>query len=206
MKKRYKGALWIIGIIIVLLLGILWFKSFLGSAMNQNKTKVVSKIEKYGYSLDDRDSALFADEFHHLENILKEKEVDEKEYITSLAKLFVIDFYSLSSKLNKYDVGSLEYIYPSKAVMFKEKAMDSVYRNVIDNTDAKRTQELPTVSSIRSCDVVEGTYVLDEQEVAAYIATISWTYEKDMGYDSEAKITFVKKDDKYYVVDYTPTK
>lgn len=206
MKKRYKGALWIIGIIIVLLLGILWFKSFLGSAMNQNKTKVVSKIEKYDYSLDDRDSVLFADEFHHLENILKEKEVDEKEYTTSLAKLFVIDFYSLSSKLNKYDVGSLEYIYPSKAVMFKEKAMDSVYRNVIDNTDAKRTQELPTVSGITSCDVVEGTYVLDEQEVASYIATISWTYEKDMGYDSEAKITFVKKDHKYYVVDYTPTK
>lgn len=206
MKKRYKGALWIIGIIIVLLLGVLWFKSFLGSAMNQNKTKVVSKIEKYGYSLDDRDSTLFADEFHHLENILKEKEVDEKEYTTFLAKLFVIDFYSLSSKLNKYDVGSLEYVYPSKVVMFKEKAMDSVYRNVIDNTDAKRTQELPTVSGITSCDVVEGTYVLDEQEVASYIATISWTYEKDMGYDKEAKITFVKKDYKYYVVDYTPTK
>lgn len=206
MKKRYKGALWIIGIIIVLLLGVLWFKSFLGSAMNQNKTKVVSKIEKYDYSLDDRDSALFSDEFHHLENILKEKEADEKEYITSLAKLFVIDFYSLSSKLNKYDVGSLEYIYPSKAVMFKEKAMDSVYRNIIDNSDAKRVQELPTVSSITSCDVVEGTYMLDEQEVASYIATISWTYEKDMEYDKEAKITFVKKDYKYYVVDYTPTK
>lgn len=206
MKKRYKGALWIIEIIIVLLLGVLWLKSFLGSFASQNKTKVVSKIEKYDYSLDDRDSTLFADEFHHLENILKEKEVDEKDYTTSLAKLFVIDFYSLSSKLNKYDVGSLEYIYPSKAVMFKEKAMDSVYRNIIDNSDAKRVQELPTVSSITSCDVVEGTYMLDEQEVASYIATISWTYEKDMEYDKEAKITFVKKDYKYYVVDYTPTK
>ncbi len=206
MKKRYKGALWVIGIIIVLLLLVLGLKSFLGFGTNQNQSKVISKIKGYDYTLDDRDTTLFADEFHHLEDILKEKKVDEKEYASSLAKLFVIDFYTLSVKLNKYDVGSLEYVYPTKAVMFKDKAMDTVYHNVIDNSDLKRNQELPIVQSITNCEVTNTTYEMDGVTNDAYLVTISWKYEKDMGYDDQAKITFVKQDKKLYVVEFTPTK
>lgn len=202
MRKRYKWGLWLIAIAILLLLVVLYLKYFLGG--NVKQVKVLSEIDSYGYTLDDRDDEPFVSEFENLKKLLNEKEVDDRVYAQILAKLFVIDFYSLDTKINKYDVGSLEYVHPDKVQMFKQKAMDTIYMTLQDNSDGKRKQELPDVKEVTASASETGKYKIGEEEVDSYIVNVSWNYEKDLGYDKEATITFIKVDKKLYVVDYMP--
>ena len=156
MRKKYK-----IGLIIITIL-LLAFSS-LGIASKffkpkeerqKNTSSVISGIETHGYTLDDRDTQYMKNTFSELENILNKEEINEEEYAKCIAKLFVIDFYTLNNKINKYDVGSLEYIFNSKIEDFKNKAMDGIYKDLIDNTYKDRVQSLPEVTNvdIQSCE------------------------------------------------------
>ena len=114
MRKRYKIWLIVIIILIVITSGIGISKIFFSKKEPEKKphntTSIISSIDKFGYTLDDRDTKYMQSEFKNLEDILASDPIDYQKYAESLAKLFVIDFYTLNNKVNKYDVGSLEYI------------------------------------------------------------------------------------------------
>ena len=112
MKKKYKYPLLLLILVIIILLGLIVFKIFFAKDEVKNNVKVIDSIVDFSYTLDERDTKLMKDTYQELKNILKEKEIDYNEYSKVLAKLFVIDLFTMDNKINKYDVGCLEYIYP----------------------------------------------------------------------------------------------
>ena len=141
-------------------------------------------------------------EILELKNILKEREIDYKEYAKVLAKLFVIDLFTMDNKINKYDVACLEYVYPDNLENFKTNVEDTIYKLMEDNTYGKRTEKLSIVNNVEITNEEESTFKINEEEVPSYVVTLNWTYDKDLGYDKNATITMIKKDKKLYVVEY----
>lgn len=207
MRKRYKIGLIIIGVLLVCVISIGVFKLFFNEETEKkeaNVSNIISSINDYGYTLDDRDTKYMKETFEELESILENTEVDYEEYAKVLAKLFVIDFYTLNNKINRYDVGSLEYILSSKVVMFRQKAVDTIYKDIIDNTYRDRIQDLPEITKVNIIDEVDTTYELDGEDLDAIKITMSYEYKNDLGYDKEGTIYLVKNVNKLEVVSYVP--
>lgn len=205
MRKKYKIGLIIIGLLLVITTGIGLLKYFLPEKKEEENTaNVISDIKEYNYTLDDRDTKYMKETFQELKDILSKEEIDYDEYATSLAKLFVIDFYTLNNKINKYDVGGLEYIYSSSKENFKLKAMDTLYKGIIDNSNKNRIQELPEVTNVSTNDIEHENILLNNEEHESIKITCNISYRKDLGYDKEGDIYFIKNDKKLEIVKYTP--
>ena len=170
-----------------------------------NVTSVISNISDYGYTLDDRDTDYMKEVFSELENILEALEIDYHAYAEALAKLFVIDFYTLENKINKYDVGSLEYILSSSVESFRLKAQDTIYRDVIDNTYRDRIQDLPEITNVEVVNTEDTTFTLNDEEVDAIKVEMNYEYKEDLGYDTEGTIYLVRNDVKLEIVSYSPS-
>ena len=202
MRKKYKRMLkvliFLIGVVLILMVAYRFLKKDNDEAI----IKVLDSINNYNYTLDERDSSLMKDTYNELKKTLKEKEIDYEEYAKLLAKLFVIDLFTMNNKVNKYDVGSLEYVYPSAQENFQINVEDTIYKTIENNSNGKRRQELPVVKSVNITSIDEATYTINEVELESFIINLTWNYEKNLGYDNKATITVVKENDKLYVVSY----
>ena len=201
MKKKYKTLLIIIVICIILIIGLLVIKNMKNEGV-KNNVKVVDSIVDFSYTLDERDTSLMKENYKELKKLLKEKDINYEEYSQVIAKLFIIDLFTMDNKINKYDVGSLEYVYPETIDNFKLNIEDTIYKSMEDNTYDKRVQELPIVKSIEVIDTKTSTFKINEEELDSFIVTLNWEYEKDLGYDKEATIILIKENKKVYVVEY----
>lgn len=210
-KKKSKLKVFMLIIFVLLILagvGFLIFKSLNKEEKVKEAVKVtvVDSLDDYGYSLSDRDTKFYKSEYEVLKKILNENKVDEKEYATQVARLFAIDLYTMSTKVNKYDAGGSEFFYKDKLDMFNTKVMDTLYSTLLDDTYGDREQELPEVKSIETVLVEETTYTIGEKKVDGYIVKLKWTYVKDMGYDSQASIVVCPEDGiRWSVVDFQHT-
>lgn len=202
MKKKYKYPLLLLILVIIIIVGLILFKLFFAKDKVKNNVKVIDSIVDFSYTLDERDTKLMKDTYEELKNILKEREIDYDEYAKVLAKLFVIDLFTMDNKINKYDVACLEYVYPDNLENFKTNVEDTIYKLMEDNTYGKRTEKLSIVNNVEITNEEESTFKINEEEVPSYVVTLNWTYDKDLGYDKNATITMIKKDKKLYVVEY----
>lgn len=202
MKKKYKYPLLLLILVIIIIVGLILFKLFFAKDEVKNNVKVIDSIVDFSYTLDERDTKLMKDTYEELKNILKEREIDYDEYAKVLAKLFVIDLFTMDNKINKYDVACLEYVYPDNLENFKTNVEDTIYKLMEDNTYGKRTEKLSIVNNVEITNEKESTFKINEEEVPSYVVTLNWTYDKDLGYDKNATITMIKKDKKLYVVEY----
>ena len=208
MRKKYKVGLIVIGVLLlgVISLGVLRiFYNDEEEKREVNVTSVISNISDYGYTLDDRDTDYMKEVFSELENILEAEEIDYHTYAEALAKLFVIDFYTLENKINKYDIGSLEYILSSSVESFRLKAQDTIYRDVIDNTYRDRIQDLPEITNVEVVNTEDTTFTLNDEEVDAIKVEMNYEYKEDLGYDTEGTIYLVRNDVKLEIVSYSPS-
>lgn len=202
MKKKYKYPLLLLILVIIVIVGLILFKLFFSKDKVKNNVKVIDSIVDFSYTLDERDTKLMKDTYEELKNILKEREIDYDEYAKVLAKLFVIDLFTMDNKINKYDVACLEYVYPDNLENFKTNVEDTIYKLMEDNTYGKRTEKLSIVNNVEITNEEESTFKINEEEVPSYVVTLNWTYDKDLGYDKNATITMIRKDKKLYVVEY----
>lgn len=202
MKKKYKVILIIIIILIVLLAASLVAVKLLSKSDNKDAVKVVDSIDEFGYTLDDRDTKLMKNTYNELKNVLSADEINYEEYAKKLAELFVIDLFTMDNKVNRYDVGSTEYVYPDNVDNFKTNVEDTIYKSMENNSDGKRRQDLPEVSSITNSSVEGSTFLFGEDEYDSYVVSITWDYVDDLGYDDNATITLIESDNKLYVVEY----
>lgn len=202
MKKKYKYPLLLLILVIIIIVGLIVFKVFFAKDEVKNNVKVIDTIVDFSYTLDERDTKLMKDTYEELKNILKERKIDYDEYAKVLAKLFVIDLFTMDNKINKYDVACLEYVYPDNLENFKTNVEDTIYKLMEDNTYGKRTEKLSIVNSVEVTNEEESTFKINEEEVPSYVVTLNWTYDKDLGYDKNATITMIRKDKKLYVVEY----
>lgn len=201
MKKKYKLLLCILVICIIIIIGLLVVKN-IGKETPKNTVKVIDSIVDFSYTLDERDSSLMKDTYKNLKKVLSSRDIDYEEYSKLIAELFIIDLFTLDNKINKYDVASLEYVYPDNLDNFKLNVQDTLYKNIDDNTYGKRVEKLPIVSSIEVLDVKQSTFKLKDENVNSYVVSLKWSYEQDLGYDKEGIVTLVKKDKNVYVVEY----
>lgn len=201
MRKKYKRLLVIIFILIIIVLGVIVVKKVTTKKV-KNDVKVVDSIDNFSYTLDERDTALMKSTYNELKKVLKEKNIDKEKYASLIAQLFVIDLFTMDNKINKYDVACLEYVYPDSLDNFKMNVEDTLYKELKDNTFGKREQVLPIVREVNVNDVKSSTYKINDVDNESYVVSLSWSYEKDLGYDNKANITLVSLDDKLYVVEY----
>ena len=208
MQKKYKIILIVIVLLIISISALGISRAFVSKDKKpkiQNVTNVISGIDKFGYTLDNRDTSYMKDEFNNLTAILEKDEIDYEAYATSLAKLFVIDFYTLNNKINKYDVGSLEYVYAPKKADFEAKARDTIYNDIIDNTYLDRIQNLPEITNVEILSIEESEITLNENPTFAYKLTMNYEYKEDLGYDKSGTIYLIKNNEKLEVALYKPS-
>ena len=159
-------------------------------------------IDNYGINCDDNDTKLYKVEFDILKENLTSDKIDEEAYAKSVAKLFIIDLYTIKNKMNKYDIGGTEFVLPSAVSNYRLNVEDTIYKFVQDNSDGKRIQNLPTVESIEIVSTKKTTFeIKDDKSYDAYNINLKWKYTNDYGYDTKAQVIVIKKDDKMYVVE-----
>ena len=202
MKKKYKILLIVIIILIVLIVASIIVLNVFNNRSPAEPVKVVDSIDEFGYTLDDRDTELMKSTYNELKNVLTQDEINYEDYAEVLAKLFVIDLFTMDNKVNRYDVGSTEYVYPDSVDNFKTNVEDTIYKTMENNSDGKRRQNLPEVSSIDDTSVETSTFEIDETTYDSYVVSLNWSYETNLGYDEFATITLIELDNKLYVVEY----
>lgn len=213
MKKSKKILITLIIIVILSIIGILLYNYF--SKDEPKEVKTIKSIPEYGYELKENETKLYKDEFDNLDKILSKKEVDYEEYAKQIAKLFIIDFYTLDNKLSKNDIGGTDFIKDDMRDNFIEEARSTFYKYLEVNS-SDRNQELPIVSEIKDVEIENTTFVIKDSrtttsktktttskgtQVDAYKVTISWDYKEDYGYEKEANMIIIKEDKKLYIVE-----
>lgn len=209
-KSKIKTVLIVLAVILVIVGGgfAVYKLVFDKEEKVKQEIKEIDNLKDYGYTLTDNDSKYFKSEFEELKKIINGKEIDEETYVTQVAKMYAIDLYSLNTKVNKYDIGGLEYYHVNKKDMYELKVMDTLYSIVLDNTFGDRKQELPEISGVEVLNVKESTYKLGDKKVDSYEVQLTLTYVKDMGYDKNVTVTLVKENDsnRWSVVESIVTK
>jgi len=195
----------IIIICVILILGAVIAFFFLNRQSNKEKpeqTKIVEldSIKDYGYTLEDRDTELYKGLFKELNTILKEDNIDFEAYANTISKMYIVDLYTIDNKINKYDIGGLEFVLPDTKANFEAKVQDTIYNYMEDNSYKKRTQKLPVVSKIEVTETKEEKVKVKEETCDGYTVNLTWEYHEDMGYDNNAKLNLAKKDNKLYIV------
>ena len=171
--------------------------------------KNLNEIEGYGITLDDLDSELYKELFTDLKKNLEGKDINYKEYAKSIAQMYIVDLYSINTKLNKYDI-STELIWPTIAENYRTQVLDTLYTYVQDNSRGQRDQNLPEVSKIDVDKIIETKYTYnagtdkdksDDKTFDGYQIDLSWSYRVKLGYDTSATVIVIKDNDKLYVVE-----
>ena len=165
------------------------------------KIKNISEIKDYNYQLKSSATTLLKKEFNILKEILNTETINEENYASSIAKLFIIDLYTLSNKINKYEVGGSDYIFPSAVDNYKLNVTNTIYKYLENNSDGKRNQELPEVKSIDIENIELIEVKIEDSVYSGYKINLKWDYIIDLEYDNFGEIILIKDNNKYYVTE-----
>lgn len=204
--KRKPKKLLIMMLIFIILVGAGVAVYFLVFNKDEVKeTKVVSKIDHYGYELKSNKSTKYKKLFKELQEVLSEKNVDEKKYVKTITKMFIVDFFSLGDHISKTDVGGVDFVHPDILENFIVNAEDTIYKYVESNIYGQRKQELPIIDTVTIDSVENDTFSYGETiDDNAYIVKASWKYaesSKASGYQTSANFVYVHDGDKLQLVE-----
>ncbi len=196
----------IVIIVVVSLIGFLSILVLKDKDENESTDTVkknTHEILGYGITVDDLDSEYYKLEFEKLKTNLLSENINYDEYAESVAKLFLIDLYTIKTKINKYDIGGLEEVIPEARDNYVNNITDTIYKYVEDNTNGKRTQSLPVVSEVSVKNVKKSEYKIDSlnTKIPSYVFEFDISYSSDLGYDTKAEVTVVNRDNFMYVVE-----
>ncbi len=170
------------------------------------KVNILKQDENYGYTLTDKDSEYYKSEFDKLIDIIKANPIDEEAYATQVARMFTIDLYTMSTKINKYDIGGYEFYYSDKKDNLENTVIYGIYSSMLDDTYGTREQNLPEITNVETVSTEKTTYKLGEKEVEGYLVKLKMTYKEDLGYDKEGSVVVCKEEGiRWSVVDFQPT-
>ena len=201
--KIKKITLIIVGLFILADIGLIGYKILFKKPEEKKETKVIETIGDYNYTLEDRDTVLYKEEFANLKKVLISADIDYTEYAKAVAKLYVIDLYTLNNKLNKYDVGGTEFIHSEAKDNYILKVEDTLYKYIKDNTYGNRKDIYPEVNSVNIIDYKETSYIYNKVSYDAFEVSLNWEYVTENDYDTSAIITLIKENNKLVVVEET---
>ena len=199
MKKKKIGLVILVLILLYSIGGI--YYSLMKRDKVDNSVKSIDTIDKYGYILKSNATDLQKELFNELKGVLNNENINDDDYAKVISKMFVTDLYTLSNKINKYDVGGAEYVLESGRDNFKINVQDTLYKYLEDNSDGKRNQILPMVVSVSADEISDTKYKISDAESEAKKVSLTLSYNQDLGYDTEVTLILIKSDNKYYVVE-----
>ncbi|MBQ7104237.1 MAG: hypothetical protein IJN90_00080 [Bacilli bacterium] len=203
MKKVLKILLVILILIALLIGGFFLVKKVFSNKPDEKEPVVVElkkldEIKGYDYLLYDNSTELYKELFNELKTNLESTEMDEAKYAETISKMFVAEFYTLSTKVTNQDVGGIDFIYSGIRDNFKLKASDTIYKYIESNVYGDREQKLPEVLEIVSCSSTVGKYSYkdDDNKInindeKSYVVKLTWNYKEDLGYQTSATIRLV---------------
>lgn len=206
LKKKVKRNIFIVAIVLVIiLLGVIILPKVLKNDKEEiQETKIVSKIDDYGYNLKETKSKVYKEKFEELKKILQEDKVDEEKYVSKIAEMYIYDFYSLKDKAAKTDVGGVDFVHEYATENFLKIAQDTYYKYVESNIYNERKQELPEVDEITIGEITQTAFGYgDANDEKAYVVNVTWTYTEPTyaSYQKSAKLIFVHNDKKLCLVE-----
>ena len=199
MKKKKIGLVILVLVLLYSIGGIYYNITHRDSV--DNSVKSIDMIDKYGYVLKSNATNLQKELFNELKTILNNDNINDDAYAKIISKMFVTDLYTLSNKVNKYDVGGTEYVLESGRDNFKLNVQDTLYKYLEDNSDGKRSQILPMVVSVSADEIRDTKYKIGDNESDAKKVSLTLSYNEDLGYDTKVTLILIKSDGKYYVVE-----
>jgi len=205
-KKRRKLKTWpIISVFCIIIFFILIFciADVLNSLKNKDakEIKILNEISNYNYTLNENDSAYVSSIFEKLKDELKNEIVDEEKYATFISQMFIADFYTLNSAINKNDVGGVQFVYKDYQDDFLKSAKDTVYRYVENNIYNDRNQALPIVSEVTITNIEQKLYNSTKvTDGKAFYVTADVSYKEDLDYPTSVSLILVHVDSKLEIV------
>ena len=214
MKKRklnYSNitisALSIILVVLIVITGILAYgiiKDTFGKK-GEKEVEIVDNIGNYGYQLTENNTEYFKSLYYELKDVLNDEESEsfDEDYASLVARLFVADFYDLNSKLNKTDIGGVQFVYTGYQGTFKDFASDinGIYYYVENNIYGDREQALPTVKDVSITEINNISYTYkDINDANAYQVKLYIEYTEDLGYPKYVTLVLVHSNNKIEVV------
>lgn len=198
-KKKVRAFIILLVLIIAGLIGAILFVDNMHKE-KPIKVKSVDEIEGYDYTLSSNATKYYKSLFKELKEVLEADEKDEAKYADLVTKLFVADFYNLDNKVNKNDVGGVQFVYKDFRDDFRKLAADSIYKNVLDNTYGDRKDELPVVTNVSTEKKDNSAFKCgDNTDEKAYNVGFKITYKTDLGYQSTGNIVLIHNDKKLEV-------
>ena len=205
LKKKIRVLLLILLLIILGVVGYQIYRTYGNSKTNPvEEVKVINQIEKYGYSLKENKPSKYKEKFKELEEILNTEEIEEEKYVSKISEMFIYDFYSLSDKTAKTDIGGVDFIYHEILDNFLQNAQNTYYKYIESNIYNNRKQSLPTVSDVTIDSVEKTSFTYGNQtDSNAYKVSASWSYtdSKFSNYQKQATLIFIHKDNILYLVE-----
>lgn len=205
-KSNNNKKILICFIIVILIVGVYFgYTKFLKKDKTVTAPKVVDEIKSFNYVVNEKDTKLFKSVFSDLKKVLSEKEVDNKKYAETIAKLFVIDFFNLENKSSKNDIGGVQFVYSSYQTDFVDYARDGIYKQVNNSIDSKSKQVLPSVTSVNvvSSDEIDPTSIFEsyksQENNKGYEVVVEWNYKNGEGFQNKATLTIVSDGEKLSV-------
>ena len=164
------------------------------------KVESVDKIESYGYTLNNNATKYYKSLFKDLKEVLDAKELDEAKYADLITKLFVADFYNLDNKLNKNDIGGVQFVYKDFREEFKKIATNSIYKNVENNMYDNRDQKLPIVTNVSTEKPETKSFKYgNNTDEKAYSIKFEIEYQDDLEYQKSGTLTLIHNNKKLEV-------
>lgn len=200
-KKEHHNItiFYVFKIILIFALFIFAITSLLKFTSKDAKTKEIVLEEVNGYVLKNTSSSYYKKLFSELKTIL-DSEYEKSEYAEIVAKLYVADFYSLSTAITKNDVGGIQYVYEPFRADFKKIAKDTIYSRVENNIYGDRKQELPIVTGVTVNSNEESTFKINNKKVDVVKINLQIEYKKDLGYHKEVELLLYLNNKKFEIV------
>ena len=210
-KNSLKKLFFCIVFVALIMLVYYVYDSFFKDKNGVTAPKIVDeiKLKSINYVVNENDTKLFKKNFEELKKVLNEKKIDNKKYAEAISKLFVVDFFTLSNKTSKNDVGGVQFVYSSYKSDFVDYARDGMYKRVNNSIEDGNNSGLPTVSSVNVSNIeeVDPSAIFSNidfgEDKVGYEVTLDWTYKNNDDYQDSTTLTIVNDGKKISVAKMT---
>lgn len=190
-KKLRIGRIFIL-ILLITSIFVLGYMAITKNNKNEvKKARDISEIKEFGYTLREDATSYYKSLYKKLSKTL-EGDIDYDKYSSLVSQMFVCDFFTLSNKSNKNDVGGFQFVYSEYKNDFQKYAADTVYKSVLNNVYGNRKQDLPTVKEVNVTKKDNTAFKYgDSTDEGAYVYDFEITYDNDYGYQDSGSLTLI---------------
>lgn len=208
-RKLKKKRIMIAMIVLVAIIAVASFGIYQICFHKKEVKTVVTVTDKiangYDYTITDEATKYSKDLFSKLKKELSKDSVDEENYAKLETQLFISELFTLSNKVNRNDVGGVQFIYKDYQESFTKEAMEGLYHYVENDIYGDRKQELPEVVNVDVINVEQKEYTLNDDitDDKAYYIDVTMNYAKDLGYQNSATVVLIHNGKRLDIVKMT---